>query len=272
MKIAELQDYIRVPNLSTQRTLQLARALRGTPPFAFNTLIEAASLELDDAIAETQTLLQARVRAAGPTLLEHEARFDRAVEALWVGLRKSLEVKEAYGHPGLAQLPEATQAALGLDRLREEARQAASIRAHLYGRHGNNFVLLPYVEQVGVMASILQLIANDELGPTLERLVGPDLPRLLSTCQIHYEASTSSRRGEQRRLLASLAEQRVALRWAIFRYNNAILTLVDPHYPETLANVAELLQPMIEAHGERSDSAGPSRPRQLEARKRRKAS
>lgn len=264
MKLAELQDYIRVPNLSTERTLMLGRALRSIPPFETNTIIEAASLELEETLADTQNLLSSRLRSRGPTLVMSEAHFDRAVDTLWIGLRKALEVKEAFGHPALALLPEQTQASLQLERLRVEAKQAAELRERLFSAHGTNFVLLPYVEQVGVMASILQLIADDRLGPVLEELVGSELPRLLSACQIHYEAMVSPHQHEDRQQLASLAEQRVNLRWAIFRYNNAILTLVDPYYPETLTAVAELLQPMINAHAQ-VVRAAPGVPRTGEA-------
>jgi hypothetical protein len=95
------------------------------------------------------------------------------------------------------------------------------------------------------MATILGMIEADGLRPELEAVVGPELPRLLETMQVHYENMVATRMSRENRPGDNLRELRAKLRWRIDHYKGAVESLLDPDDPKSYEIVERALRSLV---------------------------
>jgi hypothetical protein len=239
-------DRITVPYLSLKILTRLGKTLLEDKPDPPNPVIEDAASKLELCLVEVDKALTARVREINPEIIAGEVEFDRATDTQWIWLRKLLEgFALAFGHPGLAALPEELQTKANLPALRLKAERARKLHDRLFGAEGTNWAQKAYIEQVESMAALLRLIEEDGLGEELESIVGLDLPRLLDVCQVHYEHMVSERMIRSGSLHNDFQELRAKLRWKIDRYRNAVETLLDDEDPDSYELVDHALRSLI---------------------------
>ncbi|KIG14770.1 hypothetical protein DB30_06356 [Enhygromyxa salina] len=187
-----------------------------------------------------------RFREINPQVLASEIEFDRAADVSWVWLRKLLEGwRDVLSHPGLNALPPALQATVDLPALRVRAKQARSLHERLFGADGTAWVMSSFIEQSQTMATILGMIEADGLRKDLEAVVGPALPLLLTTMQVHYEDMVAERMSRENRPGDDFRELRTQLRWRIDHYKGAVESLADPDEPESYDIVNRALRSLV---------------------------
>jgi hypothetical protein len=241
----ELLRYVRLPNISLKQMLRLAKTLLRDKPTQATAAIEAAASELEAHVTRVEQALTLRMVATNAEVIASEVDFDRAVDGLWLWLRRQLEAYMIYEHPGLAALPKARRLEAGLDVLASDAARARVLRDRLFGPGGTNFTTTPYAEQAETMATILRLIEHEGLLAELEALVGHGLPRLLRVCQQQYEDMISNRLTRQRGTSEDLRAMRQELRWLIVQYNTAVYSLAKYVDPSSFEVVERALRAVV---------------------------
>jgi hypothetical protein len=247
----------RIPNAALKLLLRCAKTVAEHETELTSASVEAARAELVAHIATIDAALAARLRAKNPRLLALELEFDRAVDSLWIFLRKLLELcAQAYGHAGLELLSPERRAELELDLLRALAKQAAALYEQLFAAEGTSFVKLPFPEQAESMATLLRIIEEDGLDDDLHAVTGKLLLRALKVCQAQYEELVGDRMQRELGVLEDFRELRGELRWRLDRYKVALELLHDPDEPKTLAIIEETLRPvlLLSAHMTRGGS------------------
>lgn len=240
-----LLEYLRVPKVSVKLLVLLARLLVRRKPEQSTAAVDKAAAELEQQAAHTQGVLTARLRASNPEIEVSEVEFDRAVDGLWVATRRALEFFEAYAHPGLDALSQKAKLEVELAELRARAERAAKLYERLFASEGTKFVTFRFVEQVASMATLLDLIIEDELEEALEEFVGAEHMKLLRACQRRYEEMVDARVDREQGLESNLNEERAKLSWYVFAYNNAVVGMLDPEVPESVGVVESALKPMV---------------------------
>lgn len=241
----DLLRYVRLPNISLKQMLRLAKTLLRDKPNKATMAIEAAANELEAHVAQVEQALTRRMVTANAEIIASEVDFDRAVDGLWLWLRRRLEAYEIYEHPGLAALSEARRLEAGLDELESDAARARALRERLFGPAGTNFTATPYAEQAETMATILRLIEHEGLLAELEALVGRPLPRLLHICQQQYEDMVSDRLTREQGTSDDLRALRQQLRWLIVQYNTAVFGLAKYNDPSSFDVVERALRAVV---------------------------
>jgi hypothetical protein len=229
----ELLRYVRLPNISLKQMLRLAKTLLRDKPMQATMAIEAAAGDLEAHVTRVEQALTLRMVATNAEVIASEVDFDRAVDGLWLWLRRQLEAYVIYEHPGLAALSKAQRLEAGLDALASDAARARALRDRLFGPEGTNFTTMPYAEQAETMATILRLIEHEGLLAELEALVGDSLPRLLRVCQRQYEHMVSDRLTRAQGTSEDLRTMRQQLRWLIVQYNTAVYGLAKYEDPSS---------------------------------------
>jgi hypothetical protein len=241
----ELLRYVRLPNISLKQMLRLAKTLLRDKPMQATMAIEAAAGDLEAHVTRVEQALTLRMVATNAEVIASEVDFDRAVDGLWLWLRRQLEAYVIYEHPGLAALSKAQRLEAGLDTLASDAARARALRDRLFGPQGTNFTTMPYAEQAETMATILRLIEHEGLLAELEALVGPSLPRLLRVCQQQYEHMVSDRLTREQGASEDLRTMRQQLRWLIVQYNTAVYGLAKYEDPSSFDVVERALRAVV---------------------------
>jgi hypothetical protein len=246
MEIGYSVDRTRVPNVSLKILQRLGKTLIRDKPEVLNPSIAKSLERLTAQVDEVDIALIDRFRSVNPQLIASEMEFDRATDMGWVWLRKLLEGwRELGSHPGLAAMSPELQNKANLSGLRKRAEMAASLHERLFGAEGTAWVMSSFIEQSQSMATILGVIAADDLRGDLDVAVGPELPLLLETMQIQYEEMVSTRMSREAGPAANLHTLRTKLRWWIDHYKNAVETLRDPDDPKTFEMVDRALRSLI---------------------------
>lgn len=239
-------ERISIPNPSLKILVRLGKTLVEDKPEQTNEVIELAAARLLACIAEVMTAITARHRETNPEIIATEVELDRSADTLWIWLRKLLEGwATALGHAGLEALSKELAEKVGLPALREKAELSRKLHERLFGAEGTRWTQRPFIEQVESMDALLRLIAEDELGEDLQKIVGPELPVLLAAVQEQYEAMVSERMRRSGSLNDDFRELRAKLRWKIDRYVNAVETLRDDEDPASDEIVDKALASLI---------------------------
>ena len=238
-------ELTRLPTTSVKVLLRLAKTLLRDKPAQTNQVILTAAERLEAMIGRVNKALVARLIALNPELIASEVEFDRAVDALWLMLRRSLELRTAYANPGLDALSEELAAQADLPGAREEAREAARLWSRLFASDGTSFTRSSYVVQAESMATLLNLIAQEQLREGLVAVVGARPVELLEACQQQYETMIAERLNRKSGASENLNELRSELRWAIVAYVQAVHSLYDPAAPESAQLVLDALRPIL---------------------------
>jgi hypothetical protein len=241
----DLLHYVRLPNISLKQMLRLAKTLLRDTPVQATVAIEAAASGLEAHVMHVEQALTLRMVATNAEVIASEVDFDRAVDGLWLWLRRELEAYVIYEHPGLAALSKERRLEAGLDALASDAARARTLRDRLFGPEGTNFTTTPYAEQVETMATILRLIEHEGLLAELEALVGPSLPRLVRVCQQQYEDMVSDRLTREQGTSEDLRAMRQKLRWLIVQYNTAVYGLAKYEDPSSFDVVERALRAVV---------------------------
>ena len=234
----------RLPISSLEILLRLAKTLVRDEPKHDSSAITQTKKDLLVEILRSNKGLTTRLIAQNPELMTSRVAFDRAVDGLWIMLRRTLEFHQAYAHEGLDALPDELAAEAELDELRAEAAMAQRVWARLFGAKGTKFTRYKFISQAESMAAILRLLDEDDLRADLESVVGKALPRLLEACQKHYEMLASAQLSSDS-ADANLSELLTDLRWAIVAYVNAVQTLYRRQQPETGEVVYQALRSIV---------------------------
>jgi hypothetical protein len=253
-----------IPNVTLKVLQRLAKTmLLDKPEDPSNEVVEQAAARLEACVAEVDEALTVRAGEENPEIVASEREFDSSTDGLWVWLRKLLlGWHEALSTPGLDALPDKLKVQCDLPAARARGERARKLHERLFGANGSKFVRGPFVSQAETMATLLRLIEKDDLGEELEDIVGPQLPVMLATCQIHYEAMVADRMRREGGSSANLREMLDKLRWTIDHYRNAVETLRDPEQPETYALVDKALRSLT-LLSERMARAAPGTPDEL---------
>jgi hypothetical protein len=241
----ELLHYVRLPNISLKQMLRLAKTLLRDKPTQATMAVEAAANDLGAHVTRVEQALTLRMVETNAEAIASEVDFDRAVDGLWVWLRRELDAYVIYEHAGLAALSKAQRLEAGLDALASDAARARALRDRLFGPEGTNFTTMPYAEQAETMATILRLIEHEGLLAELEALVGPGLLRLLRVCQQQYEDMVSDRLTRERGTSEDLRTMRQKLRWLIVQYNTAVYSLARLEDPSSFDVVERALRAVV---------------------------
>jgi hypothetical protein len=241
----DLLLYVRLPNISLKQMLRLAKTLLRDTPAQATVAIEAAAGELEAHVMRVEQALTLRMVATNAEVIASEVDFDRAVDGLWLWLRRELEAYVIYEHPGLAALSKARRLEAGLDGLASDAARARTLRDRLFGPDGTNFTSMPYADQVETMATILRLIEHEGLLAELEALVGHGLPQLLRVCQQQYEDMVSDRLTREQGTSEDFRTMRQKLRWLIVQYNTAVYSLAKYEDPSSFDVVERALRAVV---------------------------
>lgn len=236
----------RVPNAALKILQRLGKTLIRDKPDITNPTIEASHGKLNGQIEIIDAALIGRFREINPELLASEIEFDRSADITWVWLRKLLEGWRDLGtHPGFNALPPELQDTIALPALRVRGEQARKLHERLFGADGTNWVMSSFIEQSQTMATILGMIEADGLRPELEVVVGPELPLLLETLQLHYEDMVATRMSRENRPGDNLRELRAKLRWRIDHYKGTVESLADPDDPKSYEVVERALRSLV---------------------------
>jgi hypothetical protein len=246
MEIGYSVDRTRVPNVTLKILQRLGKTLIRDKPEVLNPTIAKSLERLSAQVDEVDAALIERFRSINPQLIASEMEFDRATDMGWVWLRKLLEGwRELGSHPGLSAMSPELQNKANLSGLRKRAETAGSLHERLFGAEGTAWVMSSFIEQSQSMATILGVIAADDLRGDLEAVAGPELPLLLETMQIQYEEMVSTRMSREAGPAENLHKLRSKLRWWIDHYKNAVETLRDPDDPKTFEIVDRALRSLI---------------------------
>jgi hypothetical protein len=241
----ELLRYVRLPNISLKQMLRLAKTLLRDKPTQATAAIDAAAGDLEAHVTRVEQALTLRMVATNAEVIASEVEFDRAVDGLWLWLRRELEAYVIYEHSGFAALSKAQRLEAGLDGLVSDAARARALRDRLFGPEGTTFTTMPYAEQAETMATILRLIEHEGLLAELEALVGHSLPRLLRVCQRQYEDMVSDRLTREHGTSEDLRTMRQQLRWLIVQYNTAVYGLARYEDPSSFDVVERALRAVV---------------------------
>ena len=243
-KLAVIEALV-IPSISLKVMLSLAKAVLGRAPSLDVPLVLDAIERLAKAAAQADAALTTRLRERNPELVGAELACDRAVDGLWKLLRDLLASYAAYEHEGfdaLAQTPAFTEQ---LEVMRERAAAARELGERVFGHDGLAFTRLPYIEQAETMAALLRLIDEDELGPALEQVVGPELPVLLGGAVARYTKMIEERLARTSTSGPDLRQMQAQLRRRLNRYVNALTVWADEDDPGRVEQAWEALLPMI---------------------------
>jgi hypothetical protein len=254
--------YQRMGRLDVLEALALGRALLELRPKDESPQLDRIAAKLEQLVSEGEAMLTARRRETAPVDHSADLLLDAWADSLWGTLRNRLDGWGVFEHVALIGMLQAqgkrSSTAVALAQARKKAARARELAGRLFGAEGLAFIRLPYPAQARSMASLLRLIEEDGLRPTLDELAGPELMVALTACQARYEAMVKTRMSRSGRKSAHFGRLGGRLRRLLARYINAVLTLLDEDEPESLDVVAGALQPVevLRSHASR----GASRP------------
>lgn len=216
-------ELTRIPNVSLETMLRLARVLVRTPAPGRSETIDHARIELHRHIEIVHAALLARMQAANTAPGVSEAF---AIDALWVQLRSRLEAAR-----------------------REQPEPAARLIAHIFDVTSiTELVKQPFVEQVESTATLLRLIDEHGLRSELAELVGAPLLDTLDRYLADYADVANDRLRRERELAHDLSQLRHELRSLLATYAHAVLALARPTQPHTVTAVFAHLRPIAALH------------------------
>jgi hypothetical protein len=238
----DLIELQRPPNVSLRATISLAHALLAIKPKLAHPPHELAAVELAKELEAAEAALTARRRQSGEAEIESSLReFDRSVDGTWKTAHDNLERWSNFLTPGFDALTEPERLAIDLVGKREQAAQAASLRARLFGG-GLDFLRTGSTEQSPAMAERLRLIKDDGLGATLDELVGFDVTNSLMVCQGRYEQMVAARLAKGT-IGPNLIDVRTRLRRQLMHYSaSLVLYLMTKGDSETVRVVLDALR------------------------------
>lgn len=187
-----------------------------------------------------------RHRESVPVDLSDEFGLDVITDVMWGAFRDWLRSWSAFERVEFALITDGARpkTAKILAAGQDKARRARELHDQLFGTDGLAFTQRSYPEQAQSMASLLRLIDEDELGPSIEELVGPEILVALRRCQTLYEAMVDARMTRDDASSVDLSALRVSLIRAIARYTSAVISLVDEDDPDSLEMVRHALRPI----------------------------
>lgn len=241
----DLIELQRPPNVSLRATISLAQALLAIKPQLAHPPHEFAAVELAKEVEAAEDALTERRRLVGEAESESSLReYDRSVDGVWKTGHDNLERWSNWETPGFDALAEAERLAIDLVGKREQAAQAASLRARLFNG-GLDFLRTGSVEQSAAMAERLRLIKEDGLGEALDELVGFDITNTLMVCQGRYEQMVNARLAKGT-VGPNLVDVRARLRRQLTHYSaSLVLYLMNKPDPGTVRVVLDALRPQI---------------------------
>jgi hypothetical protein len=257
--------YLRIGRLDVVEALALGRALLELCPKDQSPQLDRIAVRLERLVSEGETMLTVRRRETAPVDHSADLLLDALADSLWGTLRDRLDGWGVFEHVAMKDLLPARQrssAAAALAQARRKAARARDLAGRLFGAEGLAFIRLPYPAQARSMASILRLIEEDGLRPTIDELAGPELMVALIACQAQYEAMVKSRMSRSGRKSAHFGWLGGKLRRLLARYINAVLTLLDEDEPESLDLVVGALQPVavLRSHARRGATSPAAAP------------
>lgn len=264
LELFDPTPYQRTPRLNLVGAVALARALLELRPTEAPSQLERIAGKLELLVAEAEASLTMRRRESAPADRSAELSLDSAADALWSTLRNRLDAWGVFEHSGLAAVlreqGKRSATALALGQARGKAVRARELSGRLFGSEGLAFIRLPYPEQAQSMASILRLIAEDDLSGAIDELVGPEIMVALVACQARYEAMVEVRMSRVDRKSEDLGLLRGKLQRAIRRYTNAVLTLLDEDDLASYELVLTALRPVAVLRARASRGVGRPEP------------
>lgn len=256
MDASELEDfdaknYQTLPRLPLVGLLALARELLQRMPKPAREHVLDAAVRVRAELGELESAIVKWRQVASEATLAEEAALDGFVDGLWRSLHMRLESWLTYERAEPLSLSTArrgpTDEKVDYRRHIASAQQAREILDTIFGEDGTNFVHRNYTEQASAMASILKIIDDEELGDTIDTLVGPDLLASLRDCQGRYEVMARTRTTREQSLGLTLRKIGEHLRWELNLFVIHVLSSIDRSEPDSLARVKQCLQPILDA-------------------------
>ncbi len=231
--------YTRAPVINAQNGITLARSLADASPKEAPDHVLKSRKKLIAAADSAASALTARRRRLGAVSEEDARAVDALADSLFGALRMRIQ--------GYAALPGAEYPL---------APKAAEIDARLFGQDGLSFLTLSYSSQSAAMATVLQLIEEDNLRKEIDQIAGKEFLQAIRAVLPRYEAMAKARLTAADEDV-SLKEQVRALANAVVDYATKVLGMIDNDHPETLDVVRAALRP-IDAHREATARRAPS--------------
>ncbi len=234
--------YFPLPLLTTEGYISMGNTLLEVAPKQPPAHVGVSIGELADVVAEAEAGLVARIDEDLSTKLER--LFDIFVDVVWNEFNSRLEFQQVYLHKGAAKLSDEDREKLDFDQRVADARTAAMVHEKLFGG-GSNFLRARYAQQATHMAARIDWIDLKQHGEALDRVVSPELMRLLRVCQPRYEAMVNERNSRAGKSAANLTVLRNKLRCQLYSYCGVIGSMVSPAKPEATAIVEAALLPIL---------------------------
>lgn len=244
--------YLSVPLLNARSLISLSLALEALMPADRSDPVEHAAKQQAREREALEQVLDSRTRAVPEQILAGETELDIAVDGAWVYTRDGLRQRQIYARPGFKTLAAAQGEGAVIDYAAQvdAAERAAALYKRLFGAEGLSFLRTRYPEQGAATASLLRIIEEDGLAQELDALVGPGTVAMLKDLQVRYEAMVEARAARERGGGDGLKQQSARLRQAISLYALSLCGTVDAKHPETVAQVADALRPILNSRAE----------------------
>ncbi|PRP91634.1 hypothetical protein ENSA5_53940 [Enhygromyxa salina] len=254
-------QYQTITRLTALGLASLARALITVAPPEPKAQVKRELLLVGTELEAFERALAGRHRGASQRLLAEEVAFDQFVDGLWISFDARLRAWSAYTRPGIAPLLNDEASTVDYAERARQAKRSLELVAKVFGAEGLSFTRNKFEDQATAMATLLQVISEDELGDELDKLAGAGLLEALYDCQERYEAMVTARSAREQGLLVNLRELMAGLRMKIQMYVIAVISTLDRDEPESLERVQDALRPIIsfrERARARAASAGSS--------------
>lgn len=231
----DLITYIRnAPAVTIESGILLAQTLASSMPKSMPAHVKKSAQKLERVAGEGEAALLQRQRELVQPPEEGSSRdVDIAADSAWSAMRDMLDA--------LARLPEKY----------ERAKKAKWLLATLFPE-GTAFLKLSYGAQAVRMDVILKRIDKENLGKTLDAVLGPELLQEVRAIQPRYEAMVK-RRLKEMGPASNLMDHVRAIQRVIVEYATAVASTVDSDDPASVVLAREALRP-IENHRDQTAS------------------
>jgi hypothetical protein len=246
----DFAPYQRIPQVTLEAALALARALLDARPVGLSQQVDLAAAELGQQVAEVELTVGSQPPSSSPCpqAQGHDLELEGSgLDSLWETLRARLSTWQGFEHPDLDPIIDGGEAPLAqvLANGRAKAERARRYLELVFGAGGLRFLRGSECERLASMAAILGRIEAEGLAEGIDELAGPELLAALEGCQREHASRLGRPLLRVVDELPALDELRVDLHRTTTAYLIAVLGLVRLREPETFAPVHRALRPVL---------------------------